>query len=169
MEETTKSLKNIFKIVSMQVSLHWHVDTGWWSSRWNLADRSWLSDGDWCIATSHRFKPWKHWLLCRHDTRVSYRWCTRLEPTQYAYGGIVDYMIIYTDRPTRGLSGYRHFALSFSNSFQTLSCGFRSLPFCLMKSASSYLVAFTKQRQSQILLCRPYLKLRWPLLSRLKV
>ena len=29
---------------------------------------------------------------------------TRLEPTQYTYGGVVDYMIIYTNRFTRGMS-----------------------------------------------------------------
>jgi hypothetical protein len=77
---------------------------------------------------------------------------TRLEPTQYTYGGVVDYMIIYTDRLTRGMSSTGT-SLFHSNSFQTLSRGLRNLPFCLMKSASSYLVAFTKQRQSQILLC----------------
>ena len=77
---------------------------------------------------------------------------TRLEPTLYTYGGVVDYMIIYTDRAARGMSSM-HFAVSLSNIFQTLSHGLRSLPFCLMKSASSYRVAFTKQRQSQMLLC----------------
>jgi hypothetical protein len=30
---------------------------------------------------------------------------TQLEPTRYTYGGVVDYMIIYTDRSTRGTSG----------------------------------------------------------------
>ena len=29
---------------------------------------------------------------------------TRLEPTHYTYGGVVGYMIIYTDRLTRGMS-----------------------------------------------------------------
>jgi hypothetical protein len=55
MEETTKSLKNIQNIVSMQVS---YADMLVLVSPHAVpADGSWLSDGDRCIATSDRFKP----------------------------------------------------------------------------------------------------------------
>jgi hypothetical protein len=29
---------------------------------------------------------------------------SRLEPTGYIYGGVVDYMVIFTDKDTRGMS-----------------------------------------------------------------
>ena len=55
MEETKKSLRNIHKIVSMEVS---YADTlilvG---PHIEPADRSRLSDGDQRITTSYRFKP----------------------------------------------------------------------------------------------------------------
>ena len=57
MEETKKSLRNIHNIVSMQVS---YTDALILVVPHAVpADGSWLSDGDRCIATSHRFKPWK--------------------------------------------------------------------------------------------------------------
>jgi len=39
---------------------------------------------------------------------------TQLEPTGYTYGGVVDYMIIFTDRSTRGASDT---ATSFLKSY----------------------------------------------------
>ena len=57
MEETKKSLRNIHEIVSMQVS---YADTlTLVGPHAGPADGGWLSDGDRCIATSHRFKPWQ--------------------------------------------------------------------------------------------------------------
>ena len=71
MEETKKSLINIRKVDSMEVS---YVDTGW-SSHWAHRQKP-VVGCDQYHATSHRFKPSQHWLWCRHCTKVSYRWYT---------------------------------------------------------------------------------------------
>jgi len=49
---------------------------------------------------------------------------TRLEPTGYTYGGVVDYMIIFTDRSTRGTSDTAASAFTshlFSRPYCTVS------------------------------------------------
>jgi len=48
---------------------------------------------------------------------------TRLEPTQYTYGGVVNYMIIFTDRPTRDvIARSPKFALLSDEVRKLLSC-----------------------------------------------
>ena len=48
---------------------------------------------------------------------------TRLEPTQYTYGGVVNYMIIYTDRLTRGMSS-TYTSLFYSPTVSRRYCAF---------------------------------------------
>ena len=102
MEETKKSLRNINNIVSMQVSyadtlIYWLFLTLYLQTEAGcrmvidallLHTALNLGSSDYGVAIIPEF---------RVDD-------TRLEPTQYTYGGVVDYMIIYTDRLTRGMS-----------------------------------------------------------------
>ena len=46
---------------------------------------------------------------------------TRLDPSGYTYGIVVDYMIIYTDGPTRGVSGTALRSFTLKHFSQTLS------------------------------------------------
>ena len=71
---------------------------------------------------------------------------TRLEPTGYTYGGVVDYMIIYTDRSTRGVSrtGLRSSTLKYfpgliaqSPKLAFLSEAIRKLLSCSIYEAKS--------------------------------
>jgi hypothetical protein len=107
MEETKKSLRNIHKIVSMEVS---YADTlTLVGPHAEPADGSRLSDGD-LLHTALNLDSTDYGVAIAPEFRIDN---TRLEPTGYTYGGVVDYMIIYTDRYV----WYERFALSLSKHF----------------------------------------------------
>ena len=115
MEETKKSLRNIHNIVSMQVS---YADT----LIYRLFLTLYLQTEAGCrmvidallLHTALNLGSSDYGVAIIPEFRVD---DTRLEPTQYTYGGVVDYMIIYTDRLTRGMPSTGPSLFPLSNSF----------------------------------------------------
>ena len=106
MEETKKNLRNIRKIVSTEVS---HADMLTLHSPHTALQ---TEAGCWIMINAMLLH-----VAANLDSAGCYCYCasvaTRLELTGYTYGGVVDYMIIFTDRSTRGTSDTAALAFKF--------------------------------------------------------
>jgi len=113
-EETKKNLRNIHKIMSMEVShtdiltLHSpHTALQMEASHWIMINAMLLH-----VATN--LNSAGCYCYCANGV------ATRLEPTGYTNGGVVYYMVIFTDRSMRGTSD------TAASAFKSLLHGLRS-------------------------------------------